>query len=54
VGLSSFFASTLVVKQKNLTACKNGHDVQIIPELFDKTQEKHSTNNFMLIANYCC
>jgi len=28
--------------------CKNGHDVQIIPELIDETQEKHSTNNFML------
>ena len=28
--------------------CKNGHDVQIIPELIDETQEKYSTNNFML------
>jgi len=54
-GLLGLSASSLVVKQKTYgiatvfdITCKNGHDVQIIPELIDETQEKYSTNNFML------
>jgi len=54
-GLLGLSASSLEVKQKTYgiamvfdITCKNGHDVQIIPELIDETQEKYSTNNFML------